>query len=816
MEVTPVSLGQTNDETEQAGNTIEQTDHLIEQQGAANATSETDEVVDTQAPNDGVDGETDTSNEQDNQDEANVDSVDDLQEVETTEDALINKDEPGINQGEDAQANDQREESEQTDDVTNELKLEPTNADDLNPIEGKSETSEEDYDPEAGFNQVQEQEHEARPSQDEDDDYDPEVSLRHDEPKSIPPRPPSGLPPKPPVVATSLKLSSPPAQRSPLVPGDQSQLNEAYQAIMQSDLVKDPNFANLSQVDQMKLIVEKLNDKNVHLTSPSNTQMNYDQVYSFNKPFKNLKNPIPLVPVNQYCRRPNITAPMSPEEEKAYQDFIQTEAYYMKLQNWDEFPDKSRLFIGNLPANTISKQDLFRIFSQYGEIIQIAIKAGFGFAQFRTAEACLECIKGETDVPLHNKIMRLDASKPQKSRKSGREDVNNPNMGARGRERSQEDEDSESKRRKTAADCQVYITGKSSVFFIRKVKKAFANAQITINTEDVTYKNIQDVISEAAYSGVLGTCVINELKVDVQTFESSPDGGIKFDEYADIEPEIAADILAKAKRTKYGPDMPPYYPQSTNHNDNASGSYAEEKHQEYGGYGHRGYGGNQYGDQNRRGGGRRDGGRGGDRYGAGRYDNYDQGQGWDHHEPQPYGQPPPHYGPGPSYGNQGSSYNQMQPNSYGGGHQGYEKYRNPASQGYGRNPVPQGYDRYEPAQAQSPNVPNQQQIAQQLQNLDPQSMQTMLNLLQQQQQQQQQSQPPQHHLYGQPQPPQQGSYGGYNDRGQYGQQQMNPQANQVNALLSQLQQKPSNNQNQGQASANTQALMDTLARLTRQ
>ena len=41
--------------------------------------------------------------------------------------------------------------------------------------------------------------------------------------------------------------------------------------------------------------------------------------------------------------------------------------------------------------------------------------------------------------------------------------------------------------------------------------------------------------------------MIKEQKVDIQTFESTPDGGIKFDEYADVEPEEGAEIVLKAK-----------------------------------------------------------------------------------------------------------------------------------------------------------------------------------------------------------------------------------------------------------------------------
>lgn len=94
-------------------------------------------------------------------------------------------------------------------------------------------------------------------------------------------------------------------------------------------------------------------------------------------------------------------------------------------------------------------------------------------------------------------------------------------------------------------------------------------SQVTIDVEDVTQRNINEVLSEAAYSGVLAACVIKEQKVDIQTFESTPDGGIKFDEYADVEPEEGAEIVLKAKVKKYGDRLPAYVPQDTSYHDNS-------------------------------------------------------------------------------------------------------------------------------------------------------------------------------------------------------------------------------------------------------
>ncbi|CAI5760497.1 unnamed protein product [Candida verbasci] len=575
--------------------------------------------------------------------------------------------------------------------------------------------------------------------------------------KSLPTKP--NLPSKPPVVKNISQSSTSPTTQI-------ESLKDAFEAIKQTEIMNDPNFHNLSPQEQAAKIQDQLNKRGIHINRP----MNYNQVYSFNKPFKNLKDPIPLVPINEFCRRPNITAPMTPEEEQEYEAFIQRENHYLNLQNWDEFPDKSRLFIGNLPANTISKQDLFRIFSQYGEVIQIAIKAGYGFTQFRTAEACAECIKGETGVPLHNKILRLDASKPQKSRRPGNPEINNPNFSARGRERELEGEPSRKKRRGNI-DCIVYVTGKSSVFFIRKVKKAFANLQITVDTEDVTQRNITDVLSEAAYSGVLGACVIKEQKIDLQTYENTSDGGIKFDEYADIEPEQGAEIMSKAKFKKYGNSPPPYIQQESNYNDNSPN------------YGNRGN------SRSGRGGGRNN--RRGNDYGYGRRnDRYHKPQ------PQPYGSfPQQPYAQQP----------QIQRVPYGSPPQQQQPY------GFGSPPQQQQVNSFNQPYSQPP--PTNNNLMQALQGLNPSQVQNLINALQNQQQP---AVPAQQQPY---------SFGNYNQQQptpyQAAPPNQNP-SNQVNALLAQLQQTNSNSNSaatypqssNNQQSSTTEAFLDTLKRLS--
>jgi nuclear polyadenylated RNA-binding protein 3 len=416
-----------------------------------------------------------------------------------------------------------------------------------------SDTSEDEYDPESA--------HLApaapAPGSELDSEYDPEESL-----PQAPPAPPAvkpmarpSLPPKPPTKVV----------KGALVPTSAAiSLEDAMQKIMQSDAIRDPSFVKLSQAEQMKVIQDQLSRHNVKLpasapAAASSAKGHYDQVYLYNKPFKHVKDRIPLVPVNEFCLRPNISVPMTPEEEAQYNEFLATETRYSNQNNWDGFPDGLRLFIGNLPANTITKQDLWRIFNLYGEVVQVVIKAGYGFVQFRTAEACLRCIKGETGVPLHNKILRLDASRPSKK------DAGSPVV-SRGRERVAEETEADSKRQKTGTpptpavdaaesgdeepECYIYITSDSQSLMVKKCNEVFSNSLIVFEFEDVTDLDISEVISDAAYTGIMGACVVKGNKIDLQTFESAPDGGVKFDEYADIEPDVAVDILSKFKAKK--------------------------------------------------------------------------------------------------------------------------------------------------------------------------------------------------------------------------------------------------------------------------
>lgn len=634
----------------------------------------------------------------------------------------------------------------------------------------------------------------------DEDEYDPEavqpeteVAVPSPETKEVQAQP--SIPENP---VNNVGLPAKPTHQ----PQDSSvKLKEAYEAIMQSDVVKDPLFTSMSPEDQMNTIQRLLQERNISLpqldTPAIDPDMNYDQVYSYNKPFKNIKDPIPLVPVGKFCRRPNITVPMSRTERAEYESFLSREAQYSGYGSLDDLPENLRLFIGNLPANTITKEDLFRIFSKYGEVLQISIKAGYGFIQYRTAEACSASIKGETNVPLHNKYMRLAASKSQKSRAPG----------PRGREREGEfGDDREPKRRRTT-DCQLIRNEETSGPLFSEVEAVFRRADISYNIVDASGKNVSDEVREAAYSGVIGACVVKDSRVDLQIFEETADGGIKFDEYLGVEPDTVLDVIGKARASRHPPPPPPRdpYQNDRRRDSRRSDSYHGSAHPSRG-----------------------------DNRNSGRHPSWQrsdrewsqpsrppQRNQWSRHDNRGYNEPsyPPNQYGGPQNYNQDfgpqRGYNQGYPPNSGYGQQmppgppqGYQNSGYPPQQGYqgyqgGPPPMgpPQNFS--QPGGYNGPQQKADPALLQTLQNLDPSAMQNVISLLQQQNKGPSPQIPnaqPQYQGYGQsPPPPPNVS-----------------QPNQINSLLSSLQSSQGNynsNPQQQQGQTPSSSLMDMLARL---
>ncbi|EON98005.1 putative rna-binding protein [Phaeoacremonium minimum UCRPA7] len=73
------------------------------------------------------------------------------------------------------------------------------------------------------------------------------------------------------------------------------------------------------------------------------------------------------------------------------------ERRYMSEAKWERFPEGSRIFIGNLSQERVSKKDVFDLFHKYGRLAQISLKSAYGFVQYHNvtdAQGAMENLQG--------------------------------------------------------------------------------------------------------------------------------------------------------------------------------------------------------------------------------------------------------------------------------------------------------------------------------------------------------------------------------------------------------------------------------------
>ncbi|OJD18546.1 hypothetical protein AJ78_01462 [Emergomyces pasteurianus Ep9510] len=106
--------------------------------------------------------------------------------------------------------------------------------------------------------------------------------------------------------------------------------------------------------------------------------------------------------------------PWAPDVQKKYDEFLYNERVYVTEGLWDRFSPGSRLFVGNLPTERVTKRDLFHIFHKYGELAQISIKQAYGFIQFLEPASCRKALEAEEGGYIRGRKIHLEISKPQK------------------------------------------------------------------------------------------------------------------------------------------------------------------------------------------------------------------------------------------------------------------------------------------------------------------------------------------------------------------------------------------------------------------
>lgn len=289
----------------------------------------------------------------------------------------------------------------------------------------------------------------------------------------------------------------------------------------------------------------------------------------------------------------DLDSPQTPEEQKAYEQFLHDEGEYLSGGKWDIFPYGSRLFVGNMPTNKIEKWQLYRIFSIYGPIAQISMKNAYGFVQFKSPESCTKAIEHDQGLPIRGNSLLLQISKPQSESGTGRRERSRSpprrNMRDKGeygrnsnwhdrydndrgrhRDRSPGYRGNKPSRRRAAPEVMIFLADRLSRNYINYVENGFRNARIQIEVEDIPRRNaLSQVIQQLAYDGVHGVVTLNsglEKKglVNIQVFQRNSSGNIRYDDYLKIELHAAIDLVLRAinggpqSENSTKPSPPPY------------------------------------------------------------------------------------------------------------------------------------------------------------------------------------------------------------------------------------------------------------------
>ncbi|KAI0404722.1 hypothetical protein F4802DRAFT_218038 [Xylaria palmicola] len=101
-------------------------------------------------------------------------------------------------------------------------------------------------------------------------------------------------------------------------------------------------------------------------------------------------------------------------EDPHWTAFLEDERKYVSEGKWYKFPEGSRIFIGNLLSERVSKREVFDIFSKHGRLAQISIKQAYGFVQYHTvaeSQAAMDNLQG---MEIQGKKINLEFSRTQK------------------------------------------------------------------------------------------------------------------------------------------------------------------------------------------------------------------------------------------------------------------------------------------------------------------------------------------------------------------------------------------------------------------
>lgn len=275
----------------------------------------------------------------------------------------------------------------------------------------------------------------------------------------------------------------------------------------------------------------------------------------------------PVVNVDEFLDKP-----FTDHENEMYQKFIQEEEEYVTSGLWDKYPQAARMFVGNLPQDRISKPQIFKLFHKYGPIVQISLKKAYGFIQFHDSSACHNAIEGEKNSLVKGNHLHLEMSKPQQPRNNNkRERSKSPNRrnnnrgGKRNKKNNNNYRDRSPQRGRRGGgggnwsppECQIFVVDRLDKGFVYYIEKFFKDAGISVAIEDMNRSRIKDSTSQMAHDGVLGVLTLdfqsqNTGQLSIQVFEQGAGGNVRFDEYLNIYPMVAVELINRVKRNRFG------------------------------------------------------------------------------------------------------------------------------------------------------------------------------------------------------------------------------------------------------------------------
>ncbi|KAF4126049.1 RNA recognition motif [Geosmithia morbida] len=309
--------------------------------------------------------------------------------------------------------------------------------------------------------------------------------------------------------------------------------------------------------------------------------------------------------------------------QKRWEKFLSDERQYMAEAKWDRFPEGSRIFIGNLSSDKVSKRDVFGLFHRFGRLAQISLKSAYGFVQYHTADEGHQAIENLQGAEIKGRRIHLEVSKLQDKPK--RERARSPEKGRGGRRNEKRDDyrsrnhspprrndyheslgrgrgsrarsrspvyrrnSRDSYRRRSPSpssygggggrsshheaqldlpkrygadvpDVQILLQPDISREFVVWVEDAFKSKRLTTHSMFLHPHMPKDrIIQRQAAEGVQAVVDLDMRaqstgRIPMQAFDRSAGGAnVRFHQYVDLDPGIAAEVILQTKASSAGP-----------------------------------------------------------------------------------------------------------------------------------------------------------------------------------------------------------------------------------------------------------------------